>query len=120
MVGIKMSDNLFSPGPPPSASLANPTKHNWACGGGYLASSCCNCRVEAYQSGTVHTEYCEDREWGEAQFEFLVNEKKLIAARRHVATEEAIKRARTVLTAEDWDLLGIKVAPYRDIDRIIV
>jgi hypothetical protein len=115
-----VSDNLFSPGPRPSESLANPTKHNWACGGGYLDSSCCNCHVDSYESRSVRTEYCEDRDWGRAQFKFEEEEKRLIATRRHAATEEAIKRARTVLTADDWDLLGIKVAPYRDIDRIIV
>jgi hypothetical protein len=100
-MGEIMSDNLFAPGPRPSASLDKPTKHNFSCGGG-------------------STEYCEDREWGKAQRAFIDNEKKLIATRRHAATEDAIARARTVLTEEDWDLLGIKVAPYRDIDRIVV
>lgn len=115
-----MTDNLFSPGPRPSESLANPTKHNFSGGGGWLANWCIRCHVDDYPTDSVPTDYCEDREWGKAQFAFLQNEKKLIASRRHVATEAAIARARTVLTAEEWDLLGIKVAPYRDVDRIIV
>jgi hypothetical protein len=119
-MGEIMSDNLFAPGPRPSASLDKPTKHNFSCGGGYLSDWCCNCHVEAYPTDSVSTEYCEDREWGKAQRAFIDNEKKLIATRRHAATEDAIARARTVLTEEDWDLLGIKVAPYRDIDRIVV
>jgi hypothetical protein len=113
-----MSDNIFAPGPRPSASLSNPTKHNFSCGGGYLSDWCCNCLVEAYPTDSVPTDFCEDREWGKAQFKFEQNEKKLIAQRRHIATEEAIVRARSVLTIEEWDLLGIKVAPYRDVDRI--
>ena len=115
-----MSDNIFSPGPRPSSLLPNPTKHNFSCGGGYLSNWCCNCLVDDYPTDSVSTQYCEDRGWGKAQFVFEKEEKKRIAERRHRATEEAITRARSMLSAEDWDLLGITVAPYRDVDRIVL
>jgi hypothetical protein len=51
---------------------------------------------------------------------FLDHEAQLKAERRHEATEAAIVHARSVLNAEQWDLLGIKAAPYRDIDIIQV
>lgn len=111
-------DNIFSPGPRPSESLDNPTPHNFSCGGGYLSNWCCKCNEEAYPTDAVFTDFCEDRDWGKAQFAFEKHESKLKAERRHAATEGAIARARKVLSAEDWDLLGIKVAPYRDVDYL--
>lgn len=115
-----MSDNLFSPGPPPSESMDNPTPHVFSGGGGYLGLWCGKCGIDDYPSDSVPTNFCEDREWGKAQLTFLKLEQHLKATRQHTATEEAIKRARSVLTEKEWELLGIKVAPYRDIDRITV
>jgi hypothetical protein len=113
-------DNIFDPGPRPSDSLDNPTRHNGLGGGGYLSVWCTRCGTDDYPNDAVMTRFCEDAEWAKKKFAFEQNEKKLIAERRHVATEEAIRVARTVLSEVQWDLLGIKVAPYRDIDRIII
>jgi len=100
--------------------MTNPTPHVFNGGGGYLGLWCSKCGIDDYPSDSVVTQFCEDREWGKAQFEFEKHERHLKATRQHEATEEAIKRARSVLTGEEWELLGIKVAPYRDIDRIKV
>jgi len=120
LTGSNMSSNIFSPGPRPSESLTNPTEHIFNGGGGYLPLWCSKCGIEDYPQDCVQTTYCEDVEWGRKQFAFLREEARLVAARKHEATEDAVRFARTLLTAEQWELLGIKVAPYRDRDRIEV
>lgn len=96
--------------PRPSDSLDNPTKHHWV-GFQYDSTICNHCRVDCYDSRRVHTDYCEDIEWAAKEFAAL-------KTRTHLATEEAIKVARKALTEEQWKLLRITVAPYRDVDRI--
>lgn len=115
-----MSDNLFDPGPRPSEGLANPTPHDTRGGGGYLSNWCSRCQTEEYPTNAVSTRYCEDAQWAKAKWAFDQDQKRLIATRRHEATEEAIKHARSILSEKQWELLQIKVAPYRDVDRIIV
>lgn len=99
--------------PRPSDGMENPTPHKWV-GWGYDTTLCEHCRVDAYQSDAVRTDYCEDVEWAKQEF-------KALKERRHRATEEAIAVARSALTKEQWELLGLtSKAPYREIDRIIL
>jgi hypothetical protein len=93
------------------------TPHNWRSSQcGYDPSDyCTHCGANSYEA--YGTKFCEDYKQAKLEAE----QKK---TRTHPPTEAAFARARTVLTAEEWSLLGLDQYPisreYRPRDFIRV
>lgn len=96
-------------------------RHNWSCGGGYLASQCCRCRAEAYHSD-YGTEYCEDLPAAKAAHEAAEALRKEGRHPDQLDLAEALELARTTFTERQWKLLGLrdKFGEHRVRDRIRV
>lgn len=90
--------------------------HEWRSSGcGYdPADYCVHCGANSYESfGTL---YCEDYR----QAVIVSREKQ---ERRHAPTEAAWKKARSVLTKEEWELMELRFRcgrEYREVDRLII
>jgi len=105
----RVVDNLFLP----------KTKHEWRSSDcGYdPADYCTHCGANNYQS--YGTKTCEEYKQKLVEIE----QKKLGT---HEPTNEALRVARSALTREQWDLLGLstymfqKSWPYREVDLLKV
>lgn len=106
--------DILPENPKPSDSLANPTPHKWDGGWGYDTTECSKCRVNLYETDSVPTKFCEDKEWGKVEY-------RLRAERNHRETQKALEAVRKVVTKEQWKLLKLdSFGEHREIDRITV
>lgn len=91
-------------------------KHKWI-GWGYDSTICEHCRIDVYDELQIvlRTEYCDELPKTYSERSDLLNQ---IKEQKQQAKEAALNHARSVLSEEQWNLIGI-AAPYRVKDYIL-